>query len=246
MARAFVSEQFNIYYISCESAGMGYVGVTNHDIVRRFKRHLWNAKKGQAGLLYEAVRQYGAQAFSVERIETVISWETACERECFFIKAFETKNPGGFNMTDGGESNYGYVYPNDVRVRLNAAISAANTGRVATEEERAARSEARKGIAPVAMIQSNIGRTHSPEWRANQSAGGTDVKRTDETRANMKAAAIKRTARLAAEGRPYTPPSWEGKTHSEETRARMSATNKARWALRKAKEAAASAKLAAA
>lgn len=264
MARKTVSDLFRVYYIACEPTGMGYVGITGWTIEKRFKRHIWNARRKRPGALYDAIREHGAAAFSVSFIEATVSWDDACERERQLIEELETKLPLGYNATGGGEGNYGYEYTDEVRARMSASgklkklseehrkrigeanrvrpynpvtaakIAAAHLGSKATQETRAKMSLAAARRMPVNTINVNIGSKRTPEQRARMSAGMTGLKRTPEGCANMSIAASERCARLAAEGRPYIPPSWEGKTHSEETRAKMSATNKARWALRKA------------
>ena len=116
-------DAFNVYYISCVTIGMGYIGITGWSVKRRYARHLWNAEHGRSGVLYDAIRELGAEAFQVELIVQVISWSEACDLERQFITEFQTKIPFGFNMTDGGDGNRGYVYTDEVRARMSKSGS---------------------------------------------------------------------------------------------------------------------------
>ncbi len=87
-----------IYKLTCFVNGLGYVGMTN-DFERRMKEHS-RCKKNT--LIANAIHEYGWENFTKEVIE-VCDEEIATERERHWIKELNTKEPHGYNCTDGGE-----------------------------------------------------------------------------------------------------------------------------------------------
>lgn len=84
-----------------------YVGQTRFDYQKRFKRHLFEAKRGVLNYpLYRAIRKYGEENFKIECIEEIDD-NLLNERECFWIKELNSyaKNNKGYNATYGGEGN---------------------------------------------------------------------------------------------------------------------------------------------
>ena len=270
MARANIPADravFNVYYIACAPTGLGYVGITSWSAQRRFNRHLINARTGRPGLLYDAMREFGPEAFSTELIEQASNWDDACEAERRLIENLDTKHPNGLNATGGGDGNYGYEYTDEVRARMSAVgkgrklteehkakigaksrgrkhrpesiakLRAAKLGKKASEETRRKMAEGRAGKTPVAAIEVNIGSKRTPEQRARLSAALKGVKRSEQSVINLGIAARKRAERYKAEGRVIKMPSWSGKQHSPETKAKIAAGRKAAWdAKRRAKE----------
>lgn len=99
-----------IYKITNKINGNSYIGQSIH-IEKRIKEHKlkynWEREKNKT--LYQAFQKYGIENFSFEIIEE-------CEpnvldsREQFWINYYDTYN-NGYNMTCGGETNYGDNHP---------------------------------------------------------------------------------------------------------------------------------------
>ena len=81
-----------------------YVGKTEAPLIFRIRRHCCEVRKGTNRYLYDAIRHYGWDSFSVEVIETCPSKEELDEREIFWITVLKTTDKQfGYNMTEGGD-----------------------------------------------------------------------------------------------------------------------------------------------
>jgi group I intron endonuclease len=255
---------FSVYYIECLPTGQGYVGITGWTVTKRFTRHVWNARRGRAGALYDAVREHGVESFKVSLLETVLSWDDACDAERRLIEELCTKLPKGLNATGGGDGNFGYEFTDEVRARMSASgkarrltethrqnIGDAHRGRKQPADAVAKRAAARRGtkaseatrekmrqahlgkVIPEDVVAKRTGKKRTPEQIERMRAGMIGKKRSPQGRANIAAGCKLRTERLIQEGRAPVPPAWDGKTHSEETRTKMSEAHKKRWERRK-------------
>ena len=106
-----------IYCITNLVDGRQYVGQTSMTVRKRYKAHLRCAESESdtTSLLYNAMRKYGIDNFSVTTIETVYA-ETRDElksmlndREVFHILNKNTYKPNGYNMTEGGNAVPGCI-----------------------------------------------------------------------------------------------------------------------------------------
>lgn len=98
-----------IYLITNNVNGKQYVGQTIRTIEERYKAHLRKSKNNKDNLyLYTAMNKYGANNFMVKEIEKIICStkkelsQLLNEKEIYYIKAYNTRKPNGYNMTDGG------------------------------------------------------------------------------------------------------------------------------------------------
>ena len=94
-----------VYIIKCLINNKGYIGITNN-IIRRWDKHISQARKGSPYALYCAMRKYGIENFSITILQTFSSKEELCNAEKLFIKTFNTHANGhcGYNETFGGEA----------------------------------------------------------------------------------------------------------------------------------------------
>lgn len=101
----------SIYRITCLVTGKVYIGQTTVTVKRRWKRHL-QASVSEDTKFYRAIRKYGEENFSVDKIcflkaETKEELkELLNEKEKHFIKIFNSKNRG-YNSTWGGDGILG-------------------------------------------------------------------------------------------------------------------------------------------
>ena len=98
-------EQVSIYKLTNELNGMAYVGMTNN-LKRRLSEHRRYSKRANS-YLSRAIFKYGWENFRVEVLE-VCSKEVAKERERHWIKELGTREPQGYNCTDGGDKGSKY------------------------------------------------------------------------------------------------------------------------------------------
>ena len=101
-----------IYLIINNVNNKKYVGQTIGSIQERWNQHLRATREKGSRHLYDAIKKYGYQSFSIQKIEEVPN-EQLNERECFWISYYDSfKN--GYNMTSGGEG--GYYYSSDEEI----------------------------------------------------------------------------------------------------------------------------------
>jgi len=182
---------YRVYKISCSANGKIYVGYTGKTAEERFKAHLLNARWRKRTALYDAIRTYGNDSFSVELLVECETHEQACAKEIKFIAELNSMLPNGYNMTSGGDG-----VPVPIEVHKEAGRRKLG---VITEKQRA-HFNSRRGIK------------HSPEHIAKVAAKHLGSKRSEETRRRMSEAQKGRTnseeARQkmskAMKGRPWT------------------------------------------
>jgi len=238
-----------IYLALCLPTGKGYVGQTISTVASRWKRHVSTSERSIKCLaLHSAIRKYHADSFTIETLDTVEECDSAATelnlKEEDWIFVINTLSPNGYNLTTGGDSGRpsdetrakmsasGKVkhFTDEHRAKIGAAgrgrhhtlearskISKANARRITSDETRAKRSVARKG------------KRLTPETRAKLSAAGMGRIISEETRSRLREA--QRVRVLSDEARKRMS-GMKGKHHSAETRAKISATKKAHFAIR--------------
>lgn len=144
-----------IYLITNKLDGMKYVGQTTRTIDERFKEH----KRHKKFFIGNAINKDGAKNFTIEVIEECETQEQLSEREKYWIAYFDCIAPKGYNLTDGGESNWNHL------PEVRAKISAANSGE----------------------NHPMFGKHHTDEAKARMSAGITGRKQSEETKAILSA-----------------------------------------------------------
>lgn len=225
-----------------------YIGITKSTTEQRWAKHKEHAiGKRTNGVLYAAIRKYGCENFKVETLVIADKWDYLCELEIKAIKAFNTKVPFGYNVTDGGD---GVVGPRDEATKLR--ISAAQKKRFSDPQQRALlavygaksaklnkeRHSANRvdGLAPWQQRKrSKTVRNGSPEHRALISERTKAAMATPEVMAKVAAANAKKAA--SPEWREKISKSKLGKKigpRSDAAKKKQSESMKAAWARRKA------------
>ena len=98
---------FSIYKITNTLNGKLYIGFTSFSVEKRWKVHLRNARAGGnlKYALYQAIRKYGKERFTVEVIyQSPDKEHTVNVMEPFFIAEYNTFGKYGYNQTLGGEA----------------------------------------------------------------------------------------------------------------------------------------------
>lgn len=94
-----------IYKITNQVNGKVYIGLTTTTLSKRWTGHLQAAKSCNQHL-YNAMRYYGVDKFTIEEIDNTDSFKTLGELERKYIKEYDSTNPDkGYNITAGGEAN---------------------------------------------------------------------------------------------------------------------------------------------
>lgn len=202
--------------------GKRYVGQTTGTIDVRVKRHWYDANSGCPYLVHKAMRKFGKDAFEIEDCLSIYGGQKDLDTaEDRYIAYYDTMAPRGYNLQQGGRGGK----PGQI---VRAKLSAARQGKRHSSETKAKISAAMKGKSKskthkAKISKANRGRTmpvRSDEHKARLSAankGKVKPPRSEEHKANI-AAALK-----------DHPGHWKGKSHSDETRTKMSISQKKRW-----------------
>lgn len=95
---------FLVYQIKNVVNNKVYIGVTTGSIEKRFKEHLYEAKRGSRRCkLYNAIRKHGKENFIIEILCYCCSKEEMFNKEVEMIKELNSIE-NGYNMTEGGEN----------------------------------------------------------------------------------------------------------------------------------------------
>ena len=94
-----------IYKITNQVNNKIYIGLTTETLQERWSGHL-QAYKTCKRHLYESMRKYGIENFTIEEIDKADSFEELGQLERKYIREYDSQNPEkGYNITAGGERN---------------------------------------------------------------------------------------------------------------------------------------------
>lgn len=115
-----------IYKITSIDTGKVYIGQTIRGIKARFGQHVAMANSKyispKEGSIQEAIRQYGADRFTVEILENCDN-ELLSEREKHYINLYDSYNKG-YNMNSGGAASTSrYISYEDVLLMISNGYS---------------------------------------------------------------------------------------------------------------------------
>lgn len=79
-----------------------YIGKTERDISTRWKEHIRHINSLIRLPLYRALKKYGVENFSIEALEECDNLNLD-ERECYWIKQYDSYGENGYNCSYGGE-----------------------------------------------------------------------------------------------------------------------------------------------
>ena len=227
-----------IYIITNKVNAKQYVGITKNT-KRRWSQHL--RTNGSAPALHAAIKKYGADQFVFSHICDAFDFDAACDIETLLIKQHNTKAPFGYNITDGGDGVVGVSMTEEQKETRRQAHFKFVSG--LTLEERSEKfgsfrgrkhSDETKAKIKASNLGKNLGRLPSDEARRKMSESQKKVKRgplSEETKQKIRQALL---GRKVPEPEKSKHASWLGRKHSEETKAKIRASNIATKALQKA------------
>lgn len=229
-----------IYIVTNKANGKQYVGISK-DLKRRWDQHL--SANGSAPALHAAIKKYGADGFVFSHICDAFDFEAACDLERMLIQQHNTKAPHGYNLTDGGEGVVGRpATAEEIKNRRQFMLAYAAS---LTPQERSEKFGWAKGRqwTPEQIEQirasnkgKNLGKKPSPEVRAKMSAAQKSRPRqpmSEETKEKIRQSL---RGRKMPESEKPKHASFLGRKHTEETKAKIKASNIATKALLKAKK----------
>lgn len=131
-----------IYKITNTINNKIYIGQTIKSVKQRWAKHLNTAKNNNSPkAIHKAIQKYGKENFVIEEVCLVFEKEYLNELEIFFIQKFNTKAPFGYNLTNGGNTSFGYKMSKESIEKTRKH----NIGRKASLETRQKQSECKKG-----------------------------------------------------------------------------------------------------
>jgi group I intron endonuclease len=229
--------RWSLYIATNACNGKQYVGLTKN-LDRRHKEHL--SANGSAPALHAAIKKYGADKFIFSHICDAFDFEAACDLERMLIQQHNTKAPYGYNLTDGGEGVVGRPLT-DHEKEIRKIASSAYVASL-TKDERAEK-YGTKGKKPnavtlekmsVSMRGKNLGKKPTEEVRAKMSASHKSRTRSplsEETKEKIRQSLL---GRKMPESEKPKHASFLGRKHTEETKAKIRASNVATKAINKA------------
>lgn len=110
---------FIVYKHTNKTTGKYYVGWTSKSILKRWKKHVSDAKSGSKYHFHRAIAKYGIDDWTSETLETFETQADALTAEGSWIARLQSNNPEfGYNSSSGGEA----AIPNEItRQRLSEA-----------------------------------------------------------------------------------------------------------------------------
>ena len=110
-----------IYLITTNINDKKYVGQTVGSVQDRWNQHLRATREKSSRHLYDAIKLYGYQSFSIQILEEVPN-DQLNERECYWISYYDSFKKG-YNMTSGGETGYYYSSDEEIWAAWNRGLS---------------------------------------------------------------------------------------------------------------------------
>lgn len=120
-----------IYKITCIPNGKVYIGQTIRTLESRFKRHINEALKTDNPRIkfQRAIKKYGEENFTVEKIDEAFSKEELDEKEKYWISKYDSINTG-YNTATGGEGGNTYKgIDKESLISIKQKIAEKNKGR---------------------------------------------------------------------------------------------------------------------
>lgn len=162
--------------------------------------------KGSCPALHAAIKKYGVDAFVFTHIADAFDHESACNIERLLIIQHNTRVPFGYNLTEGGDGTLGLKKTEETKNKIRSSSIGKNLGKKMSDEARKKMSEAHKA------------RKREPM--------------TEETKQKIRQSLL---GRKMPESEKQKHASFTGRRHSEETKAKIRASNIATKAMNKAK-----------
>ncbi len=183
----------SVYTATNRESGQQYVGVSK-DPVRRWARHVRDARVGSPFRFHRALHKHGAEAFDFQVVAELPTDAEAKIAERVLIALMKPE----YNLTAGGGGCSGLSRPDVAEINRRP-------------EKRKAVSDAQRGRPKSAehvekLRQLHTGRKRSPETCKRIGQAKLGMKHSDETRAKMSKAHAGRT--MSAESREKISANW--------------------------------------
>ena len=236
-----------IYLITCLPTGKQYVGQTIQGAMTRWSQHKYKA--GDGFYLGNALKYHGDENFTMVVIDTATTPNDLNTKERLWIEKLNTLVPNGYNLNSGGDNVFERKHSLESieKIRLKAIgrkhgpeakakISAANIGKTITPENieklRQANTGRIKSEEEKAKMKENWRR--SPEGAERIRLASLGRKKSPETKSRISKLAKDRWKNAPNER--LIVPSFEGKTHTSESKIKISMGNQGKIRTQEAKD----------
>jgi len=230
---------YAIYIVTNILNAKQYVGISK-SLEKRWSQHL--CANGSAPALHSAIKKYGKENFIFTHIASAFNFECACDIEKMLIIQHNTKAPNGYNLTDGGEGVVGKKLTDEEKVAKSIAGKLSMSK--LSKEEKSKKFGSKLGIKlsndqiekiRLSNIGKNLGKKASEETKKKMSEAHKNRPRkpmSEETKEKIRKSLV---GRKMPDAEKLKHASFLGKTHTQETKEKISASNIATKALQKAK-----------
>lgn len=110
-------EQTIIYQAVNLVNGKRYIGLTEKGLRLRKLKHFANARRGQSGKFYTAIRKHGADQFHFAELVSCRDYWHGLEVERLYISLLKPE----YNLTEGGGGVKGLKFSAESRAKMSAA-----------------------------------------------------------------------------------------------------------------------------
>lgn len=111
--------ELEVYKITNKVNGKIYIGITNQGVATRWYKHTSDSRGNSTFPLHNAIRKYGTDNFQIDVIEVVDDVEVLKERECYWIKEFNSYDRSkGYNLTLGGDGTFGRFHSQETKNKI--------------------------------------------------------------------------------------------------------------------------------
>ena len=212
-----------IYLITNKVTGKQYVGQTTRSVKNRWKEHCESKT-----CIGNAIKKYGKKSFSKKVIEQCKSLNKLDKKEVHWIKELNTIAPNGYNLTEGGNGNLGYVASKETRKKM----SESRMGIKMSKETCKRMSESHKGIALSKDHRKRIGLSQIGRIGWNKGVPRSETTKKKISQANSGKGNAMYGKNFSKEHRRKMSEAKKGRTHSKETKRKMSESAKKAWEVR--------------
>jgi len=179
------NKKFIVYKITNLINNKSYIGITSN-IGKRIHQHFSLTKKRYKSHLYNSINKHGCKNFKIDSIDFAFSRQEVFKKEKYWIKELNTKNPSGYNLTNGGDGIVGYKHTQETKDK----IAEARKGKRATQKTKdkirkkaIGRKASKETIKK--LSESHKGYKQSQEHIDKIAKANTGKKRTQEQRNRM-------------------------------------------------------------